>query len=245
MTRLIRSEALKVTSIRAPWLLTAAVAALAALGAGLVLFTDNPMRADVLNDLAAQRTLLSLAPAGVFALIIGALVSTGDHRHGTATPTYVLTPDRLQPLLARGIVTVGAVVTLAAAVAAAISAVAIPSIIARGELLVGVGDIAAVWGRDVLLLVTWGVIGFGVGEAVRSQIAAVVGSLVFVLVVAPVVSSILPAVSWYLPSGLENIIISTPAEAPFGIGIAALLLGAYAAAALSTGAAVLTRRDIG
>lgn len=244
MTSLIRSEALKVSTIRAPRLLIAGVAALAALGSGLLLFTDNPMATQALSDLGAQRSLFALAAGNVFALVLGVLVATADHRHGTATPTYVITPARVRAFLARAVVTVGAVLVLATAIAAALSAVAVPTILAQGELAMGLGDFAAVWGRDVLLLAGWGLLGLGVGEVVRSQVGAIVGSLVFVFVAGPLVSALLPEVGHYLPSGLENIVLNAPADAPFGVAIAALLFAAYAAMALGAGATTLARRDI-
>ncbi|HEY8338794.1 MAG TPA: hypothetical protein VIK95_02935 [Egibacteraceae bacterium] len=245
MTALIRSEALKVRTTRAPWLLVAGVAALAALGSGLVLYTDNPIAAQALSDPETQRSLLTLAAGNVFALVLGVMVGTADHRHGTATPTYVITPQRLRPFAARAAVTVGAVGVLAAALAAALSAVTIPTVIARGDLAVGVGDVAAVWGRDVLLLAGWGLLGLGIGEVVRSQVGAIVGSLVFLLVASPLVAGLLPDVAHYLPAGLEEIIRGGAAGAPFGAAVAGVLFAAYAAVALVAGAGTLARRDIG
>ncbi|MDQ4098125.1 MAG: hypothetical protein M3144_09690, partial [Actinomycetota bacterium] len=87
-----------------------------------------------------------------------------------------------------------------------------------------------------------GVLGVGIGAAVRNQTAAVVGTLVAVLLVEPVLTSLVPGAGAFLPSAAA----SAAAGHAAGMGATAglLLTAGYAALAAGAGGVLCARRDV-
>ncbi len=53
-----------------------------------------------------------------------------------------------------------------------------------------------------------------------------------------------PDLAWYLPSGLEAVLLRQASTAPIGAGVAAAGLAAYAAMSVAAGGVSLARRDV-
>ena len=97
MTRLISSELLKLRSTRTALALIGSVVGLVVL-IGLI----ATLTADFEQDDVLTVDLLGIAGfAQVFALILGILAVTTEFRHGTVTPTLIVTPDRVRLVLAK------------------------------------------------------------------------------------------------------------------------------------------------
>jgi ABC-2 type transport system permease protein len=193
---LIRTEVLKLRTVRSPWLLLAASPLLVIAGvSGLVISGPEPL------DAAMQSAALAhVGLSSMFTLVSGILAVAGEYRHRTITDTYLSTA-------ARGRV-VGAKL-LVHGVFGALAGV-------LGSLL-GLG-VAAAWWSDRGVSFAWGdsqmwttigggiawtaafaAIGVGVGALVRSLVGAVAAALAWVALVEGIVGQLVGDVARWLP----------------------------------------------
>jgi hypothetical protein len=91
-----------------------------------------------------------------------------------------------------------------------------------------------------------GLVGVGVGALVRNQVAALVGTLVWVLVVEGLLMSLLhaPSLGKWLPSAAAKAAITSPGGAQLSRLAGTLLLAGYALALALVGTRLVVRRDI-
>jgi ABC-type transport system involved in multi-copper enzyme maturation permease subunit len=248
MTRLVRAEWTKLFTTRV-WiglLIGACVLAggFSALFTGLAGVSQNgqPGLPAVGTPDYEQLVFSVGANASVLLLILGIIGMTQEYRHRTATPTFLTTPRR-------GNVVVGKLLAYAlVAVPFAVLILGVNVLVveiyagARGSAPALSADNLQTLGAAGLVLVVFSVIGVGVGALLRNQVGAIVGSLVYLYVVEPIVSSISalqPAYKW-LPGGAVQAITSN-FQAPdllepwqgvlllLGYGLVAALLGTFLA----------------
>jgi len=248
MKRLIGAEALKLRTTRTFYAVT-----LGSLALALVVTTAVALAGDFEPTQAAGRQ--PLAGAGivqVFALILGILAVTTEFRHGTITPTLLVTPDRRRLMGAKlaAHVLAGLVLGLVSfGLGAAISLTAlslrdIPSELTSGDVL---GIVAGGTAGAAL----FAALGVGLGAVVRNQVGAIVAALAWLYALEPllgVVPGIGDAVQTYgfgaLSSGLSDTVAADPDADLLAQLPAAALLAGYAALLLVAGTALLRRRDI-
>jgi ABC-type transport system involved in multi-copper enzyme maturation permease subunit len=248
MTRLVRAEWTKLFTTRV-WiglLLGACVLAggFSALFTGLAGVSQNgqPGLPAVGTSDYEQLVFSVGANASVLLLILGVIGMTQEYRHRTATASFLTTPRR-------GNVVIGKLLAYAlVAVPFALLILAVNVLVveiyagARGDAPALNADNLQTLGAAGLVLVVFSVIGVGVGALLRNQVGAIVGSLVYLYVVEPIVSSISaiqPAYKW-LPGGAVQAITSD-FQAPdllepwqgvlllLGYGLVAALLGTFLA----------------
>jgi ABC-2 type transport system permease protein len=181
VSRLFRSELLKVRTIRTFFWLALANIAVVLVTAIATAFSDNSFEADQDHRGVAQIAGISL----VLALISGIIVMGGEARHGTITQTLLVTPLRERVVLVKA--AVAALIGLALAV------------IAEGlVLLVTVPDSLDVHKAGGALLGILigaplaGALGVGLGAVVHAQGAAIGTSLAWLLIGE---SLLVPAIS--------------------------------------------------
>jgi hypothetical protein len=245
MIRLVRAEFTKLATTRLIYGLAAAMAAFAVLTVAANISDRQgapPLSADSLPMLVGGPvTLLSGA-----ALLLGILGMAGEFRHQTVTQTFLVTPNRGRVVAAKlvayplaGIALALAILALTATVAAGwLAAKGItPSLLdARlGRVLVGA----------VLAAGLCGLVGVGVAALVRNQVAALVGVLVWVLVVEGLLMSLLnaPGLGKWLPSAAAAA-LTNPGGAQLSRLAGTLLLAGYALALALAGTRLVVRRDI-
>jgi ABC-2 type transport system permease protein len=236
MTTAISAELFKLRTTRGPWIIGAALAALAV--AALAFF------AALIGD-PGQPALLPAALAAVVrspgrlvggaALLLGLLLTTAEHRHRT-----VLTTRLAQPTVRTLVVSKLA----AAALAGAVLALAV-------EMLMFVGGVALLTSRDVpvqpmdhgtpaavgvviVVAALHAVAGAGIGELLRNPAVAVGTVLGWSLIAEGVVPVLLqdPQSGRWLPGGAVKSALSAglPNDATILVPAAGLaLLAAYAA----------------
>jgi ABC-2 type transport system permease protein len=248
MSRLISAEALKLRSTR-----TFLVLSLGALAVSLGVTAAIGASGEFERSIPAARQ--ALAAAGIVQIaagILGILAVTGEFRHGTITPTLLVTPDRRRLVLAKLIVLVLAGLALGLLSFGIGAATALSALSSR--------DIASgLEGGEVLAIVAGGTagtglfaaVGVGVGALLRNQVGAIVATLAWLYALEPLlglVPGLGDAIERYgfaaLSSGLSDTAAADPnadllAQLPAG-----LLLAAYAAILLAAGTALLRRRDI-
>ena len=236
--RQLRSELLKLSTIRLPLTLVAVTAGFVGLiTAVTILVGDGPHE---LTDL-----LGGAAAASFFVFVLGLLALTGEYRHGTLTPTYTAVPRRARVYLAKlGALALAGLITAALALLAA-WLVALVATAAVDAELVG-GDVWGLVARTLLLYAGMSLLGVGIGAIVRIELAAVVGGLVYLFIAESLLTSLAPSVGRWLvfTSGTAFATGGAATDARLAWWTAGLVFVAYLLAALVAGLIVTLRSDI-
>jgi ABC-2 type transport system permease protein len=249
MTRLIRAEFTKLATTRLVYGLAAAMAAFGVLTVAANISDRQgapPLSADSLPMLVGGPTTL-LAGA---ALLLGILGMTGEFRHHTVTQTFLVTPHRGRVVAAKLVAYPLAGIALALSILAVTAAVATGWLAAKGispSLLdarhaVATGHVLL---GAVLAAGLCGLVGVGVAALVRNQVAALVGTLVWVVVVEGLLMSLLhaPGLGKWLPSAAAAALTNPGGSHLSRLG-GTLLLAGYALALALAGTRLVVRRDI-
>jgi ABC-type transport system involved in multi-copper enzyme maturation permease subunit len=178
MMALIAAELLKVRTTRARF---------AYIGV-IVLLSAIAVASEIGPASAAERTLLSLqlrlvdaaGIAAVLALLLGITIVTAEFRHGTITPTLLAEPRRERVVAAKAAAgaLLGVLFVLLAFVV--IFAVALPWLsIVDAPVHLFDGDVVTRVAQLFLAGALWALMGVAIGVVVHSQVAALVGTLVW------------------------------------------------------------------
>lgn len=185
----------------------------------------------------------------LFAALLGAMSITGEVRHGTIRPTFLVTPRRARVVVAKVLAStlIGAGFGLAASALAA--GVGTGALRMRGiDVQLGGGDYALLLAGGTAAAGLWAAIGVGLGAIVRNQVATLVGICAWLLFVEGLlvgdVTDIAP-VGRFAPGALGEAISGQDPGTLLAPALAAALLVLYAAAAAVAGALVTSRRDVG
>ena len=261
---LIRSELLKIRTTRMWWGLLMGAVLFAVLGACITAAVAgsgdpaasgaNPVAGIGLDDPAMLRSVYSQGFQGayLFAMILGIVGMTGEYRHQTITPTFLVTPRRNHVVVAK-IVTyaaMGVLYGLVATVAAVASGGAV--ILFRGYDLGLTGNaVPQTLALCIVAVAVWAVFGLGLGTLIKNQIAAIlvaVGSVFIVenLLLFGLNYLELGEVAQFLPSTASAAIVQPIEQGidllPWWAG--ALVLMTYGLAFAGIGAALTLRRDV-
>jgi ABC-2 type transport system permease protein len=203
VTAVVRSELLKIQTTRAWWAYLIVLVGLVGIGtAGEV----GSRSVDERSGLDFQLVLVDLIGiSSLLAIILGITIVTTEFRHGTITPTVLATPSRERVLAGKAIA--GVLVAILFAVLAFVVVVVVASIwvsIDGGQLDLVDGDVAERVGKTMLGVVLWLLLGVAIGSVVHSQVAALVGTLVWIFLVETLIVGLLglldaDAFAEYLP----------------------------------------------
>ena len=243
MIALVRSELLKLRTTRTAFSLIVGMVALIVLVSllnGLV--TKEP---GLVGRKEQFQLLANGSIASAFAAILGLLSMTTEIRHGTIRPTMLAEPRRSHVLLAKLIATT--------VFGAALGVIGIALSVAIGKLCLHERGISSsLTGSDLRLVILgaiavsalWGAFGVALGAVIRNQVGAVVGGLIWVLLVESILFALVPSIGRYLPAtaahGLTQ--IETQHQLPVTAGV--LVFCGYIAAAIVAGTLITARRDL-
>jgi ABC-2 type transport system permease protein len=261
MTWLIRTELLKLKTMRLTYGLLALAVALTALFS----FLENNQAGasgtgvppiSTPDGLRTVTTVTGLAM--LIAAVLGSIVANGEFRHSTATLTYLATPRRSRVLAAKAIAatSAGALFGLVAGIIA--TGVGLIFVTARGDhVALSAGTLAGHVAGAVVGAALLAALGVGIGSLVRSQLATVIGIFVWAIIIESVIGGLYTSVRPYLPySAATTLAGSKLGNAAFGpahglsgggplpFAGAAVLIAAIAAAAALAGSRTTLRRDI-
>jgi ABC-2 type transport system permease protein len=241
MSALVSAEFLKLRTTRTAYGFLAAI----------VLLTLAVVAANSAN--VATRTkddlLEAMSGAGIAAallLVLGIVATTGEHRHGTITSSLLASPDRRRLIGAKVLAYFVTGALLGAAAVLATLAVAVPWLSARDAPLdlLDAGDYLGLLAQGVAVSALSGVVGVGIGAIVRNQVAAVVGTLVYLFVLEPVIGVISSDVAAYTIGGSQSALTAAPVEDALAPLPGGLLLAAWALLLALVGAELEERRDV-
>ena len=203
MIALVRAELLKIRTTRSWWAYLIVIVLLAGIGtAGTIGSSGDSDRGTVDFQLDVVDTI---GVAVLLAIILGITIITAEFRHGTVTPTFLAAPHREQVIGAKTIAAV--VVAIGFALLALVVVLAVALI---WFAIIGVdpqftdGEIVTRAVQQGLAAVLWALIGVAIGTMVQSQVAALVGTLVWIFVVENLLVGLLglldgDGVTAYLP----------------------------------------------
>jgi ABC-2 type transport system permease protein len=238
VTALVQSELLKIRTTRAWWAYLIVIVLLTGIGAaGEVGSAESSNR----STLSFQVGLIdTMGVAVLFAIILGITMVTTEFRHGTITPTFLAEPHRERVIFAKAIAATLAAIGFALLSLVVIAAVAIPWLtIVDAPLQLGDTQFLTRIGEQILSTVLWALMGVAIGTAVHSQVAALVGTLIWIFLVENLLIGLLglvdaDAVAEYLPFHALDAADGTGADnlLAYGPGLAVtlgwiLLLGAF------------------
>lgn len=240
MTVPVRSELLKLSTLRLTWLLSAGAVLLAAtVGAvGGHAFRDEPVRAVDLVTSPAQAVFFVV-------IVVAVVASASEFQHRTIRTTLLAVPQRVPVLVAKA----AAAAAFGAVLVAATTGVALAAgVVTRAAL----GASPPVWGGDavgaavgaVALGAVWAVAATSIGLLTRSTAVALVAVLLWRFVgesVVPVVAR-QPGLSRWTPSGAGDALIGLGGDRLSAPVAAAVLLG-YLAVLLGAAGLLFLRRD--
>lgn len=194
----------------------------------------------------------------VFPVLLGALVTTGEVRHQTLTPTFLANPRRAGVLGAKtlSVFVVGAVFGLVGLLAS----------VGLGALVLGAFGLdpllgePATWaliGRSILAMSLWATVGVGLGVLVPSQVASIVIVLAFTQFVEPLLrlasmfTDVTADIAKFLPGAASDSLVgasfytlASPAATALDWWQGGLVLLAYAIATTIGGYFVSWRSDV-
>jgi ABC-2 type transport system permease protein len=253
--RLVRSELIKLVTLRSPWWSIAVVAVLS-IGMSLLMafaLTGIPgAPPEAMEDLALRVILIPTSFTVLLAVILGSIQVTGEYSTGMMRSTLTAAPGRLGTLLAKAVV-IAAFVFVSTLVVFALAAAATAPIVGGAGAGLDIADPGA-WlpglAAGAFTMAVISVIGVGAGYLLRNgpgAIALGVG-IVFVLPLVPAFFPASPGWEWihdvaqYLPTNAGQALMF-PGGSALEPAIAALTLVAWAVLSLGAGAAVLRSRD--
>jgi hypothetical protein len=244
MRHQIRSEVRKLITTRSAYMLLGGLVAMVALGAvAVALDTKGPAISVPLEGQPFLHVAMLIAP--VFALLLGLRSFTDEFRFGSIVPTLLAEPRRLRVLGAKLVAVGAAAVALAlAALATGMVAGVIVQVVRHAHTAGSPVALAELAGRLAAAAALWAAIGVGVGLAVRHQVAAVAGSLVWLLAGEGLLSGVMPRVARFFPGSAGFAVTGLNASRLLSPASAAVVLGAYAMVAVVAGGALMRRRDI-
>ena len=244
MRTLVRAEFIKLATTKTVLGLAVGAAAVAALGAvSTIMSAGSEDLSRAMHD--QPFFMLASINLAMFAIVVGIRTFTDEFRHGSIVPTLLVTPHRRRVVAAKMITSGAAGAGLVAVAHVVMVALALLLIGARGvEATFEARDAAAVGGA-VLAGALWGAIGAGVGAIVRHQVAAIVGALVWILLLENLGAGLVGDAGRFLPGqaahGLAQASQAGTILAPVA---AAALLMAYTLVAAGAAMLRMTRTDI-
>ncbi|MDX6516628.1 MAG: type transport system permease protein [Gaiellaceae bacterium] len=244
MIRLVNAELMKLRTTRATFWLLAALAFGIFLSVLLIGLLVKPSALDSVDN---QQGLLGpgiVVP--LFALVIGIIISTGEFRHGTITPTLLATPQRALVVGAK--VVAGAIfgaILLVAGEALALAVAAFALAVRGIPIHLFDGRFWSILGGLLGACALGGALGAAIGTAFRNQSATLIVSILWLLVGENVLRGFFPGQASYLPgSALIAVFALDGGEALLHLWAGVAVALGYVALFTAAAWVLLSRRDV-
>jgi ABC-2 type transport system permease protein len=184
----------------------------------------------------------------VFAGLLGAMSITGEIRHGTIRPTFLVTPRRTRVVAAKVLASLSfgaGFGLLATALAAGVGSAVLSARGIDGRL--DAGDYALLLAGGTAAAALWAAIGVGVGALVRNQVPTLIGICAWLLFVEGLLVGDLTGVGdvgRFAPGAAAAAISGQDPDTLLAPVAGLVLLVVYAAGATLAGALATDRRDV-
>jgi len=263
MIGVIRAEWLKLRTTAVPWVLGGIALVITALFV-LLYFVNHGSEGgnngnsgnsfgtpDYPHTVHQLRNLLGAGFLSyLFALLLGTLMVTTEFRHKTATTSFLVTPRRPRVVGAKLITAaiLGAVLAIVVLVATLVGGGI--TVVAQGGSFSSLAhQLPAVAPGMILVFALFAILGVGVGSVLTNQVAALVVSLGWFLIVENILVGLLHGTGRWVPTGAAEAASNLTRGEASGIFLfnwwqGALLMLAYGMVFAVVGSLILTRRDI-
>jgi len=201
MSELLRIELLKIRTTRATYGLLACGTALTALVAILRASRAGNGHTAPLSTTTGLTTVLTAVGFGlVLATVFGVTVSSGEFRHGTATSTYLATPNRRRVMIAKLVAGAGFGLVFGALASGVTCCVGLGFAAAGNDgVALSAPTILGYGGGTALACGALAAVGVALGTLVRSQIAAVAGVFIWSIFAETIVGGVFNGIGPFLP----------------------------------------------
>ena len=202
--------------------------------------------ATVENDITAHELFTNNAITYVIVLL-GAIGMTGEWRHRTITSTILASPDRVRLLSAKVVASAAAGVVLVFVVTSVTMIAGTIALKASGHATLGVGGLAEVMSRNLVVAAILGPFGVAIGALGRNQIVTVVGLIAVASFLEPQLFAAVPGVGRFGPlSEAPTSVLGgdTSTDGMLAAAPALVVMVAWAAAAFGAAAVRLRNRDL-
>ncbi|HEY5708878.1 MAG TPA: ABC transporter permease subunit [Solirubrobacterales bacterium] len=239
--RLLRSEAIKLISVRTTWSMLGIGLLVEALFAGLYVGLVSLEDVGPIREVQTSTGLLM-----VMLLVLGVLSITTEFRHGTASTTFLASPQRYPVLVAKlgAMLAVGLLAGLA--FVAVNGGLALPLFSSREGSLPPAGEIVSVYAGVVVSFALLCAFGLGVGAIVRNQVGAIIAALAFFFILSPLPELLPGNVGDYFPAQAIGSLHGLPEATEEGLGQIAggFVLAAWSLGLWLIGTVLIRRRDL-
>ena len=243
MREQMRSELVKLRSTRTNLGLLFGMVGLVLL---IVIVTGAAVTPTELAKDEHQRALFGLGLAGGFiASLIGVMSITSEFRHGTIRPTFVFTPRRGRVVSAKvfssfilGVIF--GLITEAVAFAVGLAILAIRGV----DVVVPTHELLVVAFGSIACAALMAALGVGVGAVARNQVLAVIGVVVWFMVVENVMVGVWPQVGKFFPLAAGDAMTGINSDQLLTASQGALVLIGYVLASFVAALAVTQRMDV-
>jgi ABC-2 type transport system permease protein len=212
----------------------------------IVLITGAAVPAAELAKDEHQRALFGLGLAGGFvASLIGVMSITSEYRHGTIRPTFVFTPRRGRVITAKALscILLGAIFGVIAEAFAFAVGLAILAI--RGvDVVVPTHELVLVAIGSIACAALMAALGVGLGAVARNQVLAVIGVVVWFMVVENIVTGVWPQVGKFFPLSAGDALTGINSDSILTAPQGGLVLLGYVIAFFVAGLLVTQRTDV-
>jgi hypothetical protein len=239
MIALVRGELIKVRTTRTALGFAVTILGLTLLWVLLSFLTGDPV------SLEDKRTAINVAPLplAIPLLLFGVVGATGEYRHRTLAPAVLIAPDRTRLTIARLVAYVLTALAIAVVIVALTLLIALALLPSTSGPDLGGDDFRRMIVGTLIASVLSVALGVGVGLLVKNQVAAVIGTLVWIMIGVQLIQLIdddlpnytTPPATVALGGSLDN-------EVSWSQGLIVML--AWAAAFLIAGLLVDHRRDV-
>jgi ABC-2 type transport system permease protein len=181
----------------------------------------------------------------LFASLIGIMAVTSEFRHGTIRSTFVVCPRRGRVMLAK--VAASLVLGLVFGVLAEGLALGIGLAVIRGrgvDLQLDAADIRGIVLGAIAMTMLFAALGVGIGGVVRNQVFAVIGLLVWLLVVESILFGVVPSVGRFAPGKAAAALVGTDQSHLLSTAAGGLVLLGWVVVFVLAGSVVTARRDV-
>ncbi len=239
---ILRSEWLKLVSVRTTWGLLGAMLLIEALAAGLVTGLSD---VDDLRRRDVATLIIGTHLAIVFMFTLGALLSTNEFRHGTANTTFTVTPRRERVIAAKLLVGLGVGIAGALLYIAVNAGLGLSILSSRGVPVDADTAVNGYVGVGVGLVLGC-LFGVALGALLRNQILTVVVGMVLFLLAGTAALFIGNDVGQYFPGESLLALQGTPGadKTLLSQSEGGLVLGAYCVALGIAGMIFTRHREI-
>lgn len=181
----------------------------------------------------------------LFAGLVGAMSITGEIRHGTIRPTFLITPRRGRVVAAK--IVAGAVVGIVFGLVAVGVAVGAGSaaLAARGiPITLDGSDYTLMPAGGIAAAALWAPLGLGLGALLRNQVATLVAIFLWLFFIENLLIDFVPGAGKFAPGAAAAAITGLDPETLLAPAAGAVLLALYTAAAATAGWIATLRRDV-